>query len=45
MTPKPAAHQETLPRLSAIWWGIIPRLAFALVLVVMLWAVIGWALR
>ncbi|MDO4903974.1 MAG: hypothetical protein Q4A16_00210 [Lautropia sp.] len=45
MTSKPVSTEETLPRLSAIWWGIGARLSLAALLLVLVWLVIYWALH
>lgn len=45
MTSKPVQTDDTLPRLSAIWWGIGARLLLALALVGLVWLVIVWALQ
>lgn len=44
----PAALSQnttSLPRLSAVWWGIGARLLLAVALTVLLWLVIRWALQ
>lgn len=34
----------SMPRLSAIWWGVGTRLLLAAVLAALVWAAIAWAL-
>ncbi|WWT75411.1 hypothetical protein V8H18_03575 [Lautropia mirabilis] len=48
MAAYPAALSQnttSLPRLSAVWWGIGARLLLAVALTVLLWLVIRWALQ
>ena len=48
MAAYPATLSEnttSLPRLSAVWWGIGARLLLAVALTVLLWLVIRWALQ
>ena len=44
-----AAHDTpsapALPQLSALWWSVGMRLLLAVLLIVSLWLVIGWALQ